>query len=251
MPLGIGCGSALLCQLQAGAAAGCHGRPSPGGSGNSHAAQLKGAAAHLPSAHAYRCDALAPSPIATRTGVQPAGPDAGFGVLAGFSSAPARSIRGRGPGAGAAVRVGEPGGAGVCDADEVLHIHNTAPAVTRGPGATGGPGRGYRCFVGEAGARKTPGMPPLVGAPRKATLGWSPQEGARATAFGAPRQEGARATALGAPRQEGARATALGAPRQEGARATALGAPRQEGARKAPWAPCQEGRLGTYFKVQL
>ena len=60
---------------------------------------------------------------------------------------------------------------------------------------------------------------------RKATLGWSPQEGARATAFGALRQEGARATALGAPRQEGAR--------------------------KAPWAPCQEGRLGTYFKVQL
>jgi hypothetical protein len=37
--------------------------PPRGGSGNFHAAQLKGAAAHLPSAQACRCDALAPSPI--------------------------------------------------------------------------------------------------------------------------------------------------------------------------------------------
>ena len=37
--------------------------PPPAGSGNPHTAQLKGAAAHLPSAQACRCDALAPSPI--------------------------------------------------------------------------------------------------------------------------------------------------------------------------------------------
>ena len=43
--------------------AGCYSRPPPAGSGNFHAAQLKGAAAHLPSAQACRCDALAPSPI--------------------------------------------------------------------------------------------------------------------------------------------------------------------------------------------
>ena len=46
-----------------GRTAGCYSRPPPEGPGNFHAAQLKGAAAHPPSAQACRCDALAPSPI--------------------------------------------------------------------------------------------------------------------------------------------------------------------------------------------
>ena len=118
----------------------------------------------------------------------------------GFSSAPAWHIRGRGPVAGAS-RLGwqtRPRGAGICNADEVLHILNTAPGGRPGgQGCVCGPLRGTHMEHNRRRGR-------CQGDARKAALAWSPQGGARATAFGAPRQEGARAIALGAPRQGGA-----------------------------------------------
>ena len=141
--------------IHCGRTAGCYSRPPPEGAGNFHAAQLKGAAAHLPSAQACRCDALAPSPIAARTGVRPTGPGpgAGFGVLAGFSSAPVRRIRGRGPGAGAS-RAGwrTRGRWDVRCGRGFAYTHGTR-------GATGGPGvlcRRGRC---QEDARKAPWAP--------------------------------------------------------------------------------------------
>ena len=46
-----------------GRTAGCYSRPPPAGPGNFNVAQLKGAAPHLPSAQACRCDGRAPNPI--------------------------------------------------------------------------------------------------------------------------------------------------------------------------------------------